>query len=73
LLGATTRRGNIAGRPAESFFGTLKTELVHRTHYRIRAEARASVFEWIECWYNRRRRHSSLGYLSPEAFEAQLN
>jgi len=58
---------------AESFFGTLKSELVHRTHYRTRAEAMTSVFEWIECWYNRRRRHSSLGYVSPEAFEAQLN
>ena len=58
---------------AESFFGTFKTELVHREHYRTRAQARASVFEWIECWYNRRRRHSSLGFLSPEAFEAQLN
>jgi transposase InsO family protein len=57
----------------ESFFGTLKTELVHRCRYRTRDEARASVFEWIECWYNRRRRHSSLGYLSPEAFEAQCN
>jgi transposase InsO family protein len=60
----------------ESFFGTLKSELVDgRRHerYRTRAEARASVFEWIECWYNRRRRHSSLGYLSPEAFEAQIN
>ena len=58
---------------AESFFATLKTELVHRMHYRTRAEASASVFEWIECWYNRKRRHSSLGYLSPEAFEAQSN
>jgi transposase InsO family protein len=58
---------------AESFFGTLKSELVHRMHYRTRAEAQASVFEWIECWYNRRRRHSSLGYMSPEAFEAQIN
>lgn len=58
---------------AESFFGTLKTELVHRQHYRTREEARSSVFKWIECWYNRRRRHSSLGYLSPEAFEAQNN
>jgi putative transposase len=58
---------------AESFFGTLKTELVHQRRYRTRAEARSSLFEWIECWYNRRRRHSSLGYLSPEAFEAQLN
>jgi putative transposase len=57
----------------ESFFGTLKTELVHRAHYATRAEARASIFEWIECWYNRRRRHSSLGHVSPAAFEAQSN
>jgi transposase InsO family protein len=57
----------------ESFFGTVKSELVNRTRYRTREEARASIFEWIECWYNRRRRHSSLGYLSPEAFEAQFN
>ena len=58
---------------AESFFGTLKNELVDRERCRTRAEARASIFEWIECWYNRKRRHSSLGYLSPEAFEAQIN
>ena len=58
---------------AESFFGTLKTELVHRTNYHTREEARTSIFQWIECWYNRRRRHSSLDYLSPEAFEAQIN
>ena len=57
----------------ESFFGTLKSELVHRTRYRTRAQARSSVFEWIECWYNRRRRHSSLGHVSPESFEAQSN
>jgi transposase InsO family protein len=57
----------------ESFFGTLKTELVHRTRYATRAQAKASVFEWIECWYNRQRRHSSLGYLSPEQFEARIN
>jgi putative transposase len=58
---------------AESFFGTFKTERVNRVRYRTRAEARASIFAWIESWYNRRRRHSSLGYLSPEAFEAQIN
>jgi len=57
----------------ESFFGTLKSELVHRTHYRTKQEARSSLFEWIECWYNRRRRHSSLGYQSPEAFEARTS
>ena len=69
-----SRSGNCYDNaPAESFIGTLKNELVHREHYRTRAQARASIFEWIEVWYNRRRRHSSLGYLSPEAFEARLN
>jgi putative transposase len=57
----------------ESFFGTLKTEHVHHQHYATREQAKASVFEWIEVFYNRQRRHSSLGYLSPEAFEAQNN
>jgi putative transposase len=74
ITASMSRAGNCYDNAvAESFFGTLKTELVHRTRYRTRAEARASVFEWIECWYNRKRRHSSLGYLSPEAFEAQNN
>ncbi len=50
---------------AESFFGTLKQELVHHERYRTRAEARLSVFEYIEGWYNRRRRHSALGGISP--------
>ncbi len=57
----------------ESFFGTLKTELVHDEHYLTQEQARQSLFKWIECWYNRQRRHSSLGYQSPEAFEARLN
>ena len=57
----------------ESFFGTLKTEHVHHQRFRTRQEAIDSVFEWIEVFYNRQRRHSSLGYLSPEAFEAQNN
>jgi putative transposase len=74
IAASMSRPGNCYDNAVvESFFGTLKTELVHRTRYRTRAEARSSVFEWIECWYNRRRRHSSLGYLSPEAFEAQIN
>jgi putative transposase len=74
ITASMSRPGNCYDNAAaESFFGTLKTELVHRTRYRTKAEARASVFEWIECWYNRQRRHSSLGYLSPEAFEAQNN
>jgi putative transposase len=58
---------------AESFFSTLKTELVHRCRFRTRAEARAVLFEWIECFYNRRRRHSALGYLSPVDFENRNN
>jgi putative transposase len=57
----------------ESFWGTLKTELVHHEHYETREEARASIFEYVEVFYNRQRLHSSLGYLSPEQFEAGLN
>ena len=57
----------------ESFFATLKTELVNHEDYATREQARASVFEYIEVFYNRKRLHSSLGYLSPEQFEAGLN
>ena len=57
----------------ESFWSTLKTELVHHQQYATHAEARASIFEYIEVFYNRKRLHSSLGYQSPEAFEASLN
>ena len=55
--------------PMESFFGTLKSELVHHRVYRTRDEARLDLFFYIEAFYNRRRRHSSLDYLSPEAYE----
>ena len=57
----------------ESFWGTLKTELVNHEHYRTRGQARASVFEYVEVFYNRKRLHSSLGYVSPEQFERSLN
>jgi putative transposase len=53
----------------ESFFGTLKEECVERQKYHTRAEARSSVFEYIEVFYNRQRRHSSLGYVSPVTYE----
>jgi transposase InsO family protein len=56
----------------ESFFGTLKTELVHGEKYRNRLEARLSIFEYIEVFYNRFRRHSALGYKSPEQFQKLL-
>ncbi len=51
--------------PMESFFGSLKSELVHRTRFRTRAEAKAALFEYIEIFYNRRRVHSSIGYRTP--------
>lgn len=56
---------------AESFFATLECELLDRTRFETQVEARMAVFEWIEAWYNPRRRHSSIGYLSPNEFEAQ--
>jgi transposase InsO family protein len=55
--------------PMESFFGTLKSEWVHHHVYRTRDEARADLFYYIEAFYNRRRRHSALDYLSPYAYE----
>jgi putative transposase len=58
---------------AESFWSTLKSELVHHEQYATREQARASIFEYIEVFYNRKRLHSSIGYQSPEAFEASLN
>jgi putative transposase len=55
--------------PMESFFGTLKSELVHHCAYHTRDEAKADLFFYIEAFYNRRRLHSALDYLSPEAYE----
>lgn len=56
---------------AESFFGTLKNELVHHEDYRTRAEARQSIFEYIEVFYNRKRRHAFLNYITPVEYEAK--
>jgi putative transposase len=56
---------------AESFFATLECELLHRRRFKTHAEARIALFEFIEGFYNPRRRHSSLGYLSPAAFETR--
>lgn len=65
-----SRKGNCwDNAPMESFFATLKKEHVHHQRYATRAEARQSLFEYIEVFYNRVRRHSSLGYLSPLQFE----
>ena len=70
ITASMSRKGNCYDNAfAESFFATLKKELVYRNHYKTRAAAKKAIFEYIEVWYNRKRRHSTLGYLSPEAFE----
>ena len=67
-----SRSGNVWDNTAmESFFSSLKTERTARTTYRTRDQAKADVFDYIECFYNPRRRHSTLGYLSPMEFERQ--
>jgi len=66
-----SRKGNCWDNAVvESFFGTLKQELVYRCDFETRAEAKAAIFEYIEVFYNRWRRHSYLGYISPAEFEA---
>ena len=68
-----SRKGNCWDNAvAESFFHTLKTELVHHEDYRSRAEAKASIFEYIEVFYNRQRRHSHIGQVAPLIFEAAM-
>ncbi len=57
----------------ESFFGTLKGECVERTSFQTRGQARQTIFEYVECFYNRIRRHSSLGYVSPVAYEQRVS
>jgi len=57
---------------AESFFHTLKTECVYFEHYESREQAKRSIFEYIEIFYNNRRRHSTLAYLSPVEFEQRF-
>jgi transposase InsO family protein len=71
LVQSMSRKGDCwDNAPMESFFGSLKTELVHRTSFPTREAARRAVFEYVEAFYNRRRRHSGLGFLTPvEAYE----
>ena len=72
LTPSMSRRGNCWDNACvESFFGTLKRELVYHRHYRTRNEAIQDIFEYIEVFYNRLRRHSTLGYYSPAEFEAR--
>lgn len=68
-----SRRGNCYDNaPMESFWGSLKTELVHHRCFATRAEAKAAITEWIEVFYNRQRRHSRLGNLAPADFARQF-
>ena len=72
LTPSMSRRGNCWDNACvESFFGTLKRELVYHRQYRTRDEATQDIFEYIEVFYNRLRRHSTLGYHSPAEFEAR--
>jgi len=73
LRGSMSRKGNCWDNAVvESFFASLKTELVHEARWQTRAEAKSAVVAWIEGWYNRARMHSTLGYLSPVEFEKQI-
>jgi putative transposase len=74
MIPSMSRSGNCYDNAyVESFWGTLKTELVHGERYRSRLEARLSIFEYVEVFYNRQRRHSALGYRSPEQYERLLS
>ena len=73
LVCSMSRKGEcLDNAVAESFFGTLKAELVDDEDYHTRQEAKQSLFEYIEVFYNRKRRHSSLDYLSPVDFEVKF-
>lgn len=71
MVGSMSRKGNCYDNaPLESFFGTLKTELVFHQYYATRTQAKLDIFEYIEVFYNRFRRHSALDYKSPVNYEA---
>lgn len=57
---------------AESFFATMEIELIEEADWDTRAQARSAIFEFLEVWYNRERRHSTLGYLTPAEFDKRL-
>ena len=73
LICSMSRKGNCWDNSvAESFFHSMKVELIHDERYATRAFAKESIFEYIEIYYNRLRRHSSIGSMAPEAFEHQF-
>lgn len=70
MISSMSRKGDCWDNAVvESFFHTLKTELIYHCKYKTREEAMQSIFEYIEVFYNRKRRHSTLGYQSPERYE----
>lgn len=72
LIPSMSRTGNCWDNACvESFFGTLKRELIHYRQYHTREEAKQEIFEYLEVFYNRQRRHSTLGYRSPAEYEAK--
>ncbi len=73
VLQSMSRKGNCWDNAvAESFFKTLKTELIYHEEYLTTAQAKLAVFEYIEGWYNKRRRHSALGNRSPQQYQSYL-
>lgn len=74
VVPSMSRKGNCYDKAMmESFWSTMKRELIHRCCFATRAQARMAIFEWIEVFYNRTRLHSALGYQSPVDFETKLN
>lgn len=70
IVASMSRRGNCWDNAhCESFFHSLKTELVYRKNFKTREEARQAIFTWIETWYNAERRHSALEYMAPNEYE----
>ena len=70
MIGSMSRKGNCwDNAPMESFFGTLKRELIHHERFATKTEAKRRIFEYIEIFYNGWRRHSSIGSVSPIDFE----
>lgn len=73
MKASMSRKGNCYDNaPMESFWGTLKSELVHHSHYRTREEAKQEITEYIEMFYNRQRRQAKLGFLSPAVYEQRF-
>ena len=73
MMQSQSRRANCWDNACvESFFHTLKTEMIYHEDFATREQARRAIFEWVEVFYNRERLHSTLGYMSPVDFERMV-